>query len=313
MKQLYSQFSPATLDSAKSILKGLLKADTRSLVYYASGTRIREGYADLPFDNVVLVDKSFREIVSIKGKIICIGLDSIRATALFNEINVRHDAFVCINEGLSEGNGFYPIHGNWSFSNILPILKDEYLHIACPSYYGLRKWKKKHFNLPQQATLLGENDAEYINPHIFSDYHKYNKQFCVWKVRKQKQMGTPASFQLGNRTCTVQRQNIWSDYSLLDTLFIRCSPCEKGNLKGVAPKVEFIKDYSFEQLLRFCNRNEIETIGIVPWLNHRYESFLSFLQDNETKFPLPKTVNFYHINKQDFRELYSRAEQQAMC
>lgn len=293
----------------KKILKERLD-NKRNLMYVASGRRIREGYEDLPFDNIVLVDKCFPKAVAVKGNVICIGLDSVRAGALMKEVGARFDAYVCINEGISEGNGFYPIHGNWSFSNILPILKDEYLHIACPSYYGLRKWKKKHFNLPQQATLLGENDAEYLNPHIFSDYHKYNKQFCVWKIKKTP--GAIAFFNCGSRHITVQRKNIWEDYDALDSLFVRCSPNEAQNLKNVAPKAEILKHYSFEQILQFCTRNKISRIGLSPWQQHCYSPFLSFIEENEEKYPFPKQIHFYHLHKNDFQQLYERAEQYRM-
>ena len=276
----------------------------------ASGRSIRNGYSDLPFDNVVLVDKCFREPISISGKVICIGLDAVRATALFKEIDVKFDAFVCINEGLNEGGGWYALHSNWSFSSILPILKDEYLHIACPDYYGQRKWKK-HFDLPQHVVLLGEEDADYIDPKMFSDYYKYNKEFCVWKVTKQS--GAPAFFKCGSRGVTVQRRNIWDDYGALDSLFVRCSPIEARNLKKIAPKAEILKDYSFEQILQYCNRNKITKLGLSPWLRHNYNGFLDFLKENEERYPYPQQINFYHLHKNDFQQLYARAEQHQMA
>ncbi|TPE43625.1 hypothetical protein [Pontibacter mangrovi] len=308
MKQLSYQ-SPKVISCLdKKILKERLD-NKRNLLYVASGRRIREGYEDLPFDNIVLVDKCFPEVIAIKGNVICIGLDSVRAGALMKEVGARLDAYVCINEGLSEGNGFYPIHGNWSFSNILPILKDEYLHIACPSYYGLRKWKKKHFNLPQEATLLSEKDDEYIDPKIFSEYYRYNKEFCVYKVRKKP--GESAKFRLGNRTISVQWQNMWEQYNELDSLFVRCSPLEAHNLKSVAPKIEILKDYSFEQILQFCNRNKIEKLGLSPWLRGEYNKFLEFLEANK-EHEYPKQIHFYHLHKNDFQQLYERAEQYRM-
>jgi hypothetical protein len=304
MNQLSLQLPNSVISPIKNLLKQRLK-DKNNLIYYASGKRIRDGYNELHYDNIVLVDKCFKEAVSIKGKIICIGLDAVQATALFKEIGVKFEAFVCINEGLSEGGGHYPINGNWSLSNILPIMHDEYVHIACPDYYGQRKWIKMA-NLPQTTIELNEGDSDYIDPRIFSDYHKSGKKFYIWKVTKQP--GSPVSFQCGNRNITVERKNAWDDYDVLDSLFIRCSPCEERNLKNVAPKAEIVKNYSFEQILQYCNRNKIVKVGFMPWLSGHYEKFLQYLEANQTAYP--KELYFFHLQKNDYKQLYSRAEQQ---
>jgi hypothetical protein len=307
MKQLSFQSPKLISRTEKNILRERLK-DKRNLFYPASGTRIREGYANLPFDNILLIDRCFPEAITIKGKIICIGLEALQATALFKDINAKFAALINLNCGISEGGARYPIGSNWSLSNILPIMHDNYLHIACPEYHGKRVWKKKLFNLPQKATVLTAKDEEYINPRIFSDYYKSGRQFFVWKVKKMA--GEQASFMHGTRDITVQKKNIYEDYKELDVLFVRCTPSQSLNLKSVAPKVEFIKDYSFEQLLYYCNLNKIEKIGVTPWLNHRYEGFLQYLKASEEKYPYPKTIHFYHLHN-DFQQLYAKAEQAA--
>ncbi|KAA3436722.1 hypothetical protein FOA19_20300 [Rufibacter hautae] len=286
----------------KFILSERLKRG-RSLAYFASGTRIREGYKELPFENVILIDHSFKDVICFDQKVIKIGLTATLATGLLKEVGAKLDAFVCINEGLSEGNGHVPIQNQGIFSNILPLMKEEYIHVACPGYYGQRKWKKM-FNLPQLATVLDENDVDYLDPKIFSDYYRYKKCF-VWKVKKQT--GEPSTFKLGSRTITVQRKNIWEDYGTRK-LFIRCSPLETDNIKSVAPDVEILKDYSFERLLQYCTTNKIKRIGLSPWLRHSYNGFLSYIKDNEERFPFPQELNFYHLEKNDFKQLYALAQ-----
>lgn len=138
----------------------------KSLVYFASGRRVRKEYYALPYDHIVLVDYNFRSTFAMRGKVIIIGITALQATSVFKAAGVKFDAFVCINEGLSEGGGYYAINGNWSMGTILPILKDTYLHIACPAYYGRTRWREKLFNLPQQANLLDATDPEYINPGV---------------------------------------------------------------------------------------------------------------------------------------------------
>jgi hypothetical protein len=279
-------------------------SNKRNLVYYASGRHIQESYFSLPFDNVVLVDYAFRDTFTIKGKVITIGLTALQATAVFKEAGIKFDAFVCINEGLWEGGGSYPINGNWSLGTILPVLKDEYLHIACPEYYGRRRWKRM-FNLPHKAVLLTETDEAYVDPTIFSDLHTYGKDFYVWRVTKQP--GSAATFTAGNRKITVQRKNIWEDYDALDALFVRCSPHEARNIKSTAAKaVPFYKDYSTKKILRYCNDNKITKLGLSPWRGGQYDSFINFLKENEDKYPYPQEVGFYHLHPNDFEQLYAR-------
>lgn len=311
MRRLSSQSLNSIPHTTKKLLKERLD-NGRNLIYIASGRRIREGYEDLPYDNIVLVDKCFPEVVAVKGNVIMIGLDSVRAVALLKQLSVKFSSLVCINEGLSEGGGKFAVLSNWSFSNLLPIMEDEYLLIACPDYYGQRKWKKM-FDLPQKATTLSESEisATGIDPKVFSDYYKYGKKFCVWRIAKQA--GEPATFRLGSRIVTVQRKNIWEDYDVLDSLFVRCSPLEARNLKSIAPKIEILKNFSFGQILQFCNRNKIEKLGLSPWLRGEYSMFLDFLEANEKNFKYLKSIHMYHINENDFQQLYARAEQYAMC
>lgn len=306
MNQLSLQLPNSVISPIKNLLKQRLK-DKKNLIYFASGTRMREGYEDLPFDNVVLVDKCFKQPVSVKGKVICIGLTALHATSWFKELKIKFSSIVILQEGLWEGGATYPLNGNWSLSNIMPILHDEYLHIACPDYYGQRRWSKMA-NLPQTAIELNESDSDFIDPKIFSDYHKSDKKFYVWKVTKQP--GSPVSFKCGNRKITVVRKNVWDDYNdVLDAAFVRCSPGEERNLKAVAPKAEIVKNYSFEQILQYCNRNKIVKAGFMPWLSGQYEKFLQYIEANQTAYP--QELYFYHLHKNDYKQLYARAEQAA--
>ncbi|WP_210466856.1 YqiA/YcfP family alpha/beta fold hydrolase [Rufibacter roseolus] len=292
------------LNSLVTFLEERLE-NSRNLVYYASGRAVKEAYFLLPFDNIVLVDYAFSDVFSVKGKVITIGLTALEATAVFKEAGVRFDAFVCINEGLWEGGGSYPIQGNWSMSTILPVLKEEYLHIACPEYYGKRKWKKI-FNLPQKAILLSEKEEGYIDPTIFSDYYRYGKEFCVWRVSKQ--VGTAASFMAGTRKIIVQRKNIWDDYSLLDRILVRCPPKEVQNLlKNTYKAVPLSRDHTAKHILEFCNANKVVKLGLSPWRNGQYNTFIKFLKENEEMYPYPKELFFYHLHKNDFQQLYMQA------
>ncbi|WP_210487325.1 hypothetical protein [Rufibacter aurantiacus] len=304
MQRTSIEKSQQELHSLTLLLRERLQSG-RNLVYYASGREVRDAYFALPFDHVVLVDYCFQKTFNIKKNVITIGLTALQATAVFKEAGIRFDAFVCINEGLWEGGGSYPINGNWSMGTILPVLKEKYLHISCPKYYGHRRWKKM-FNLPHQAVLLDDKAEGYINPTVFSDYHHNGNGFCVWQVTKQP--GSPASFLAGNRKVTVQRKNIWDDYDVLNSLLVRCSPHEARNLQKVAPKASpLMKTDSNEQILSYCTLHRIEKLGLTPWRGGQYNSFINFLKANETRFPYPKEVYFYHLHQNDFKQLYEFA------
>ncbi|MBX0333008.1 recombinase family protein [Pontibacter sp. HSC-14F20] len=301
--------------SLAAMLRERLKTG-KSLVYFASGRRVRKEYYVLPYDHIVLVDYNFRSTFAVRGKVIIIGMTALQATAAFKEAGLKFDAFVCINEGLNEGGGYYAINGNWSMGTILPILKDTYLHIACPTYYGRTRWREKLFNLPQQADLLDATHPEYINPSVFSDYSRYGDAACVWSVTKQP--GKAVSFNVGNRTLTLQHKNIWDDYDMLDMLMVRCSPTEERQLQLMAPKAQPLyrpryyrseeQDASFEAMLHYCNLHRIEKLGLTPWLGGNYTRFLNYLQAHQDRFPYPQSVYLYHLHRNDYRELYKLAE-----
>ncbi|ALI98107.1 hypothetical protein [Rufibacter tibetensis] len=287
----------------------------RNLVYYASGRKVRDAYFTLPFDNVVLVDYCFPQIFHIEKRVITIGLTALQATAAFKEADIRFDAFVCSNEGLNEGGGYYPINGNWSMGTILPILKDTYLHIACPGYYGRTRWREKMFNLPHQVSLLNATDPDYLDPSIFSEYSRYGKAAGVWRVTKQP--GLAVSFKAGNRTVTLQRKNIWDDYDRLDTLMVRCSPGEERQLQQIVPKAKPLyrpkyyrgdeQDASFEAILHFCNLHRVGKLGLTPWLGGNYNRFVNYLKANEARFPYPQELYLYHLHHNDYQQLYQQA------
>lgn len=314
MPRIPLQKSLPDVQSLAAMLRERLKTG-RSLVYFASGRIVRKEYYHLPYDHIVLVDYSFPSTFAVRGKVITVGMTALQATAAFTAAGVKFDAFVCINEGLSEGGGYYPINGNWSMGTILPVLKDTYLHIACPSYYGRTRWREKLFNLPHQATLLDVNDSDYIDSTIFSEYSRYGKEAGVWRVTKLP--GKPVSLKVGFRTIILQHKNIWDDYDMLDTLMVRCTPAEANNLRQLGSKALPLwrpryyrkeeQDASFEAILRYCKEYQVEKLGLTPWLGGNYNHFVNYLKAHEARFPYPQELYFYHLHHNDFQQLYQQA------
>lgn len=319
MPKIPFQKTQQDVQSLAAMLRERLQTG-KSLVYYASGRVVRKEYYHLPYDHIVLVDYNFRSTFAVRGKVIIVGMTALQATAAFIKAGIKFDAFVCINEGLSEGGGYYPINGNWSMGTILPILKDTYLHIACPEYYGRTRWREKLFNLPHKAELLNASDPDYIDPMTFSEYSYWAERAGIWRVTKQP--GKSATFKAGNRTITLQHKNIWDDYDMLDTLMVRCTPQEAKNLHQLGSKAmphwrtnyEYRGcDYksNFEQILHYCNLHRIEKLGLTPWLGGNYNRFIDYLKANEARYPYPQEVYFYHLHHNDYQQLYQQAGEMA--
>lgn len=80
-----------------SWMKSFLKSG-RTLVYLASGTHINHDYKSLPYENVILVDYSFKECSYDGDKIVTLSLDALLAISVLKTLNVKIDCLVCVNE-----------------------------------------------------------------------------------------------------------------------------------------------------------------------------------------------------------------------
>ena len=128
----------------------------KNLVYFASGDKVKDAYFDLPYENIFLVDFAFRNNDYLGNKIFCVGLDCIYAVKLFELIGIKIDCFVCINEGLHEGGGKYPINADVLLGYCYPILADPAIHIGYPGYYigkELLHYRKHYLDLPYDQKL----------------------------------------------------------------------------------------------------------------------------------------------------------------
>ncbi|WP_181307553.1 hypothetical protein [Rufibacter sp. XAAS-G3-1] len=290
----------------KMKLKSALSGKSRLLVYFASGTEIKECYYKLPFELIILVDVAFKKPLKIAKNVVCVGLWSTNAISLFKELEISISCMATGIDGLEEGGCAFPMNGNFCIGSLLPILKNDFLHIAFPKQYR-RSWKKLFLDMPFTSTLLNQTDKDYIDPKIFSST---NKAGYVWRVTKNVE--PPTNFKLGGRNITIQRKSIWDNYESLDKLFVRCPPIEARNVKKLFPKAEIIKDFTFEGILQYCNRNNVSSIGLSPWLRHEYKAFLQYLLDNEEKNPLPRVIHFNHLHRNDFAQVYNLAKQSSI-
>ena len=110
----------------------------KNLVYFASGDPKRV-FKDLPFDKVYLVDyrlKLQKNKNRDNSKVVLLPMDCFDAIDYFKKNQISIDCFVCLNEGLYEGGGRYPINSDLFVGYSMQVIRSSYIHIFDKSYYG---------------------------------------------------------------------------------------------------------------------------------------------------------------------------------
>lgn len=196
----------------------------KTLAYFASGTGVKPEYKEIEIDKIFLIDKSFGENRILDKKIETIPMDAFDAIFYLYENNVRLDYFVCINEGLIEGGGSYPLNSDVFMGIVMKILKNEYYHIMCPDYYKNMKHSvdnlnykeiyKQPLNLPYSKIEILEGEHGYIDPRIFSREYRGR----VFKMSKIKNNIKEINLENG-KTIRLIHDSIWC-YNNMDKIYI---------------------------------------------------------------------------------------------
>ncbi|MGD0582318.1 MAG: hypothetical protein ABR974_05155 [Bacteroidales bacterium] len=299
IKLIINPLAANNYNSQKPILEGV---NPRTLVYFASGP-YKDKYEFLPFNRVYLIDFCFAENtdhnikVSKSGKVICLGMDCLFAVDYLKKSKVKIDCFVALNEGLFEGGGYYAINSDMFLGYVMPILKDEYIHIINKNYYGNQYHVS--MDLPYQMTAINESNQDYLDPFLFSDdnYHKGHAK--VYRMKKQTSVGdlniNP------NIQISIIHDSIWNHADELDLLAISIRSQGQDDFFHGVSKVISLRDISVEQILDFCVLKKINRIGITPWSNGKYSSFIDQVKNYSKEYP--KSISLFHLNKNDYKSL----------
>lgn len=286
------------------------KTGHKSLVYFASGP-CKKLYESLPFEKIYLVDHYFSGKgnrnngrgnpniqVNKSGKVICIGMDCLDAVNYLKQHEVKIDTFISLNEGLYEGGkGGYAINSDLVLGYIMPILNDTYIHIMNKSYYG------NHYHvtmdLPYLKTEIFEDDPDYLNPLIFSEdeYHKGNaKVFRMKKSISVEDLNINPNIHL-----SIIQDSIWNYTAELDLLVTSLKPQGQGNFFDRLNKVVSLRENSIAEILDHCVQRKIGRIGITPWANGKYSTFIDQIKNYSKDYP--KSISLFHLNRNDFKSL----------
>lgn len=308
----------------KSIIKWMkpLLKKGKNLVYFASGPWVKPEYKKLNYANVILVDKGFEQNSYDGKKIFCLKLECIEAVNLFKALEIKIHCFVSINEGLWEGGGEYPINSDLFLGYCFPLFPSKLLHIGCKSYYHSPEYThiRHHFlDLPfKEKTELSPDSEDYIPPIIFSDLG--NRATMTELKRKYKRKHKVPSAVLD---VYVERNSIWSAANELDAMFIRFdSEFQKAKIeqfhRNVFPVKYYIshcndmfygnrepryKTYDTEEIIDLCKRYNYKKIGLIP-NGMNYTNQIKLFEEQGNGFP--SEIHFFHLNKDDFKELYEK-------
>jgi hypothetical protein len=236
--------------------------------------------------------------VSQSGKVIFLGMDCLNAVDYLRKHRVRIDCFVSLNEGLSEGGGYYAINSDMCLSYIMPILSDEYIHIMNKYYYDGHNYHVT-MDLPYLITEISEGDQDYLDPFLFSDneYHKGHAKV----YRMKKQISVEKLNINPNIKISLIQDSIWNYTHELDLLVISITPQGQGDFFKGLRKVISIRDMSMEQILDYCVKKKVESIGLTPWAHGKYSTFIDQIKNRTMKYP--KRISLFHLNRNDFKSM----------
>jgi hypothetical protein len=288
----------------------------KTLVYFASGPP-RPEYRNLDYDRIILVDNCFknsgfyhrrtidpRGSIFMEENILCIGMDCLQSISYLKELNVTIDCFVSLNEGLYEGGGSYAINSDFFLGYVMPLLKDEYIHIMNKNYYG-REYKVS-MDLPyaMQEILEGEND--YLSPFIFSKDRYHEGHAKVFRMKKVK---SEITFALNSElNLSIIHDSIWNHYDSLGLIVSNISQQGQGRFFEKIDKTYYLSEVEYrstklplQEIFAYCKSNEIKRIGFIPWARGQYRPLVEKLLKVDNG--LPNEVVLFHLNKNDYRDL----------
>ncbi len=274
----------------------------KTLVYFASG-RNRSEYQRLDFERIILVDKCFRNKKLYKNnglqinKVTCIGMDCLESIKFLKQENIKIDCFVSLNEGLFEGGGRYAINSDLFLGYVMPLLKDNYIHIMNQNYYC--NMYNVSMDLPFEMKEISENDKRYISPFIFSkdDYHKNNaKVFQMLRIFNIQNIFLNPKLKI-----SIINDSIWNYYNELDRIVILFTSQGQRNFFDKLPKVIDLNHSSIDEIFSICKKNKIEKIGFTPWGRGDYNSFINRVKEFNDEYP--KELYLFHLNKNDYKKI----------
>lgn len=285
-----------------------------TLLYLASG-HYREIYESLPFEQVILVDRSFglanntrpeySKVKLLRGD----ALPAIEKLKKWDGINI--DCLVSVNEGLFQGGGDYPIFNEMLLGYLNPILADELLVITDVRYYSgvhMRKRVEK-MDWGFTAEKLSRDHPKFIEPRLFTTYgnprgENYGDVYLLKRDRKETVLDLNPNFEI-----SLVKGSIWEAEDKLGVIGLNLRPPQTYGRQIIyrffspLPRVFNINCKSIEDILAYSEDHQIKHLGLTPWMNDDYHHVIEVLRTYRPKYL--EMITFYHLRKDDYQMLYN--------
>jgi hypothetical protein len=291
----------------------------KTLLYLAAGHYL-EGFNQLPFDKMYFVEKNDllfkKSYQNIPPNAEWLCMDALKSIDYLNLRGVKIDCLVSLNEGLCEGGGGYAMFSDEVMGYLSPILKDEFVLICDFSHYDDIKHYYASLNWGyKKEKELKKGDQGFIDPKTFSK-SKQHSSAAYGHVFKMKRISRTRDFLPGNHKIQIKivYGSVWADESRLDAIGLSFNYSKilgdaAYNSQSISdffqskPKVFNLKNMSFDAVLDYCKQHNVRHLGLCPWLKCNYQEVIERLQGDLP--PSLESIQFYHLNKNDFRDLYT--------
>ena len=305
MPQEIERFCKDDLSLIISWLKFFIKPG-KTLVYFASGNRIDEKYKDLPYDNVILVDYTFKHC-SYNGKVFCLSMDAIVAVYILKQLNVKIDCFVGIQEGLYEGGAHYAINSNYFLNYCFPLFSDTVLYMANrKEYYAGSEYanlREHYLELPfKNKRIVLPEDTEFISPKIFSPLEGYRAEVYLF----EKKLESMDNFNCGEIPVYVHKNSIWNYEEKLDIIYVGFeNRYQKAIFEKLEPKIIDTANFQFSNresindnnlIYAYITEKQIKKVGVMT--NGSYYIDLTKFLSIEPHKDLEE-IHFFHFENAD--------------
>lgn len=261
--------------------------DTKA-IYFASGDYFEDFHDSIQtmkVNKLILVDYQFKESIIIDN-IAIIALEATDAIKLFKYFNIQFDVFICLNDGVNEGGGWYNMHSQYFIAYVMPILKNPYIHIYSQKYLGVED--NRHINdigyTPTEIEIDGNtNFLKYKPEHI--NIYKMTKDDVYKEV-----------YINGDFKINIINKSIWLDEHILDRMYIRSRKEFYYFTRTARTKLIYTKKSTGNNYIitRVLNTHQLHIVGSMPIGASNYKTFL-----RETK-TLKGEINLYHLNSNDY-------------
>lgn len=259
-------------------------------IYFASGEyhyNFVHSIKKLNIEKIILVDYRFEETI-ILDNVAIIALEAKDAINLFKYLNLKFDAFICLNDGYGFGGGWYSMYSNYFVAFAMPVLNYNYLHI-------------------NSLLFFNENNNENINDIGYSsssyDLNISNKEFFNYKIedinilKMQKEKVFIESYQIENLKINIINKSIWYDEPILDKLYLKCRLNDYRFTINYKTRLINLKKKSNINILIKRVKKDLDNnnrIGFIPFGNKMLKRLINNIKH------ISAEINLYHLNKDDY-------------